>query len=201
MKCPNCGIDPNEVTSARCACPQVTIIPVTYSVPLVASSRPIICECAALRAKLAEAENAYRHIIAGALAQRDVAREAKLAAEKRASDAEAWRDTVAMPLIDFFRVGHLSIRSQMVDAIKKKVADSEKAVADKWDALLTAQERAASAEEREKLWLQYRDLLGEEIDSMIVLAHDHGWRSAPEALQRGKDLRAALGIKERNSTA
>lgn len=61
------------------------------------------------------------------------------------------------------------------------------------------QKRLADAENRDKLWRQYRDLLGEEIDGMIGIAHAHGWAFTPERIKRGEELRKALGIEARDT--
>lgn len=57
--------------------------------------------------------------------------------------------------------------------------------------------KVAQAEVRDKLWREYRDLLGEEIDSMMGIAHTHGWASTDERIQRGNELRKALGVEAR----
>lgn len=54
--------------------------------------------------------------------------------------------------------------------------------------------RLADAEERDKLWREYAALLGREIDSLIGIAHAHGWASSDANIAAGKQLRKALGL-------
>jgi hypothetical protein len=51
----------------------------------------------------------------------------------------------------------------------------------------------AAVREREALWIEYIDLMGEELNDLIALASTHGWQSS--RVGEGKRMRGLLGIE------
>lgn len=51
---------------------------------------------------------------------------------------------------------------------------------------------------REEAWSEYVLLLVEEISPLAGLAYAHGWRGSPERNEKGRALRARLGLGDDN---